>query len=92
MAYTIDELRSRIHNHIHDGYTGLASFDSADIVFVEDLDGWILLKADRTFDGPENDTREWLDELDDQDVINFYQEHLAEYDDEQECSANEETA
>jgi hypothetical protein len=85
---TMDQIRERIHTHIHDGYTGKASFESADIIFVEDLDGWILLKADRTFDGPENDTREWLDEIDNQELINFYQEYLeddyASDDDEEE--------
>ena len=85
-------MRHYIHKHIHDGYTGKASFDSADIVFVEDLDGWILLKADRTFDGPENDTREWLDELDDQDVINFYEENLEDEYEEMEDDEDEEEA
>jgi len=81
---TMDQIRERIHTYIHDGYTSIAAFESADIIFNRDYEGWILLKADRTFDGPEDDTREWLNGIDDQELINFYEENLYSSDDDDE--------
>jgi hypothetical protein len=73
---TIDQIRERIHSHIHNGYTELAQFESCDIVFVEAFKNWIKLNSDGTFNGEENDTREWLEDIDNQELINFYQENL----------------
>lgn len=84
----IDTIRERVLEHIHDGYTEIAAFNNADIVWVPAYEQWLFVATDpetntQYWRGPENNAAKLLCYIEDNDVRDFYDEELAEqYEDE----------
>lgn len=83
MAQDINTIRQAVLAHIHNGYTDKVCFATADIVWVEGYQQWLLVGTDPNTDqqywrGPENNAGHLLNYIDDEDIVDFYNEQLAE--------------
>jgi len=79
----IDTITQRVVEHIHDGYTEIASFNNADIVWVAAYEQWLFVATDpetntRYWRGPENNAAHFLNYIPNEDIRDFYDETLAE--------------
>jgi len=76
----MDKIRQSIHDYIHDGYTDKASFESHDIVYIEGFQNWVMLSIDKdlnqTWSGPENNTMSFLHNIDDAELVIFYENEI----------------
>ena len=76
----MDKIRQSIHDYIHDGYTDKASFESHDIVYIEGYQNWVMLSIDKlgnqTWSGPENNTMSFLYNIDDAELVLFYDNEI----------------
>jgi hypothetical protein len=86
----IDTITQRVSEHIHDGYTEIASFNNGDIVWVAAYEQWLFVATDpetnnRYWRGPENNAAHFLNYISDEDIRSFYDDNLADFFDEEDA-------
>ena len=84
----IDTITKRVSEHIHDGYTEIASFNNGDIVWVPVYEQWLFVATDpetntQYWRGPENNAAHFLNYMSDEDIRDFYNDKLADFFDEE---------